>query len=528
VPQLKQVMHGGKPALASKWVDGLSKPSAAELANNAGATSGFAADAWLANWDAVGMGFDNLLTAGGGQAVRIDVGGSLLFRAQGEPKGADFGDSVQETKTLLNAKKNPNTAAVFGSMSKEDMEASVAKVLAVSDSVIADLCAKHGPGTAADRAALAAKLIARKADLAKQFPGAAKAQKLAKFKPDELSAPPNFLNWGGTGKAGPSSKPFINQGNHDASQAIWQAAKTGDPDAIKSLTAPLFNKDTGEVTGRVPVLEHPSQWVKGFAQQMLNEIDYQLNPPKKFRFDGGHPLKALDDAYPVAKPGAGGACQKLGEFLVLGSPGTVAVTPEVLPEKVTFESGKLTRQTYSPVARAAIAKLPDTQRQAIRAYTGSSYSSMNKSLWAGNPKGEAKAAAEGLHTVGHEVAAGTVLSRRIDLSGADMDAMEKAVGKILQEPAIMSTSIRPSCWTHKNVSFKLNIGPGVKGLYVGIGSLPDGDALSKNAGEDELILPPNTRLLVQSVKRTTTKDADGFGGYSSKMIVEVLVLPTKE
>jgi hypothetical protein len=89
----------------------------------------------------------------------------------------------------------------------------------------------------------------------------------------------------------------------------------------------------------------------------------------------------------------------------------------------------------------------------------------------------------------------------------------------------MSTSIRPSCWSG-NVHFKLNVGPGVKGLYVGIGSMPGGGALSKNAGEDEVILPPNTRLLVQSVKKSPSGgDADGFGN-DTEWIVEVLVLPT--
>lgn len=91
----------------------------------------------------------------------------------------------------------------------------------------------------------------------------------------------------------------------------------------------------------------------------------------------------------------------------------------------------------------------------------------------------------------------------------------------------MSTSIRPSCWSG-NVHFKLVVGPGVKGLYVGPGSLSSGYALSKNSSEDEVILPPNTRLLVQSFKESPKGgDADGFG-QGPQYIVEVLVLPTQE
>ena len=392
-PDLKVVSHNGKLSVASKWVNGLSKAGADELASNAGATSGFGVDAWLANWDAVGMGFDNLLVDDAGKVVRVDVGGSLLYRAQGAPKGGDFGNTVTETSTLTDPSKNPNTAAVFGKMSKQDMELAVAKVLAVSDAKITELCAKYGPGSPDEKVALAAKLIARKADLAKQFSGAVKAKKLAKFKPELLSEPPNFMNWGGSGNPGPSSKLFVNESNHAASQAILAAAKTGSIDAVKAVQAPVFDKGSGAITGHVPVLEHPSQWVRGFAQQMINEIDHQLNPPKKFRFDGGHPLKALDESYPVVKVGTGGAAKKLGEFIVLGAPGTVSLKPEETPSPLTYKSGKLTQKTFSSVAQAATEKLPWTQKQAIQAYTGNSYKSINESMWSGNPKAEAKAAA---------------------------------------------------------------------------------------------------------------------------------------
>ena len=45
---------------------------------------GFVADVLTANWDAVGLEFDNIITTGGDIGViRIDQGGSLLFRAKG-------------------------------------------------------------------------------------------------------------------------------------------------------------------------------------------------------------------------------------------------------------------------------------------------------------------------------------------------------------------------------------------------------------------------------------------------------------
>ncbi len=90
----------------------------------------------------------------------------------------------------------------------------------------------------------------------------------------------------------------------------------------------------------------------------------------------------------------------------------------------------------------------------------------------------------------------------------------------------MSTSIRPSSWSG-NVQLKLHVGPGVKGLWVGVGSTGSNSALSMNSGEDELILPPNTRILVLSVKKSGGADADGFGS-GVQHVIEAVVLPTQQ
>lgn len=65
-------------------------------------------DAWLANWDAMVTG--NVLLDGWGMPVRIDHGGALLFRAQGDAKGNQFGTTVHELFSI--PKHNPvvNTA----------------------------------------------------------------------------------------------------------------------------------------------------------------------------------------------------------------------------------------------------------------------------------------------------------------------------------------------------------------------------------------------------------------------------------
>jgi 8-oxo-dGTP pyrophosphatase MutT (NUDIX family) len=163
VPELKPVTVGGKTAIASKIIPGLEKfTDGSEHVD--GVMDGFAVDAWLANWDVVGLLHDNLLADEHGRAVRVDVGGSLIYRAQGEPKGKAFGTEVGELESLTNG-KNAQAASVFGHITHDELLAGVARVASVTDAKIRALCEEHGPGTAAQRQSLADTLIARRAYL---------------------------------------------------------------------------------------------------------------------------------------------------------------------------------------------------------------------------------------------------------------------------------------------------------------------------------------------------------------------------
>jgi ADP-ribose pyrophosphatase YjhB (NUDIX family) len=173
VPEAKFVKYKGQLGIASRMMDGLKIDKGKLSAKTPGVADGFAVDAWLANYDVAGLVYDNLLVSPDGRAVRIDAGGSLLYRAQGAPKGDKFGDTVTETETYLNG-INPQTLHVFGGITQKQKEASVARVASIDDEAINTLVNRYGPGSKKDRAALADNLIARKHDLLKQFPGAKK------------------------------------------------------------------------------------------------------------------------------------------------------------------------------------------------------------------------------------------------------------------------------------------------------------------------------------------------------------------
>lgn len=122
----------------------------------------FGVHAWLANWDACGLLGDNQAILDG-VVTTLDTGGALEFRAQGDPKGAAFGDSVEEIERMRHDPDNPHAARLFGEMTETEIGEAVAVVTRVPDVAIRRVVAEHG-----GRADLADKLIARKADLARR------------------------------------------------------------------------------------------------------------------------------------------------------------------------------------------------------------------------------------------------------------------------------------------------------------------------------------------------------------------------
>lgn len=126
---------------------------------------GFVVDAWLANWDVAGLGFDNVVTGADGNPHRIDVGGALLFRAMGTPKGAAFGSDVTELETLRDPKKNWQSATVFGDMTEQDVWESAQRVTGITDAQIDQIV--HDSGLPAS---VAKTLKERRDFIAKKYP----------------------------------------------------------------------------------------------------------------------------------------------------------------------------------------------------------------------------------------------------------------------------------------------------------------------------------------------------------------------
>ena len=105
--------NAGKQAYASNILAGLKTVKEAGLtqATSKGVMQGFAADVLTGNWDAVGTGLDNVGTVDG-KVVRVDNGGTLLFRAKAGRKPEELLNKITEWEKLLSPGANPYYAQV--------------------------------------------------------------------------------------------------------------------------------------------------------------------------------------------------------------------------------------------------------------------------------------------------------------------------------------------------------------------------------------------------------------------------------
>jgi hypothetical protein len=323
------ITRDGKIGIASKWQD-VKKVAPADLAKTDGVASGFAVDAWLGNWDVVGMEFDNLqVDVATGKAMRVDAGGSLQYRAQGGKKA--FGNNVVELDSLRDKAINPQAAAVFGKLTKADITASVAKIAQLPDANIRALVEKFGPGNEAERKALADTLVARKADLLTKYPKAAKAVK-KRLDPTSLPVPeerlPNahdFNNWLNSGKP-LSSQAHVNAANANVEKQMIALAKTGNLVELKKFQFDAIDKATGEATGHtIPIANHPSKHVVQMHADLVQMLDEIANPPQPLKIFNETEVGTLNElaaAFPSKAFGTTAASvhsnEKLGFWVVLG------------------------------------------------------------------------------------------------------------------------------------------------------------------------------------------------------------------
>jgi ADP-ribose pyrophosphatase YjhB (NUDIX family) len=163
-PEMKAIdlkgKHAGGLGVASKMQTDLTNFDPNDSKHVEAAQKDFAIHAWLANYDVLGMGYDNTLIDKQGLAVNIDPGGALLFRAQGLPKAGMLDPTAPEFESMRNTTSEQK--AVFGKISPEMLKESAQRLKNIDDSDISDLVDQYGPKDPAKKAELKKVLSARR------------------------------------------------------------------------------------------------------------------------------------------------------------------------------------------------------------------------------------------------------------------------------------------------------------------------------------------------------------------------------
>lgn len=152
----------GEPQMLSRMIQARMPNSPAD---NDAARDGFVVDAWLANWDAPLN--DNIKFDSNGNPVRLDVGGSLDYRAQGARKGQGgataFGDTVGEITSM-----QKSGTYNFTNMDPKEIRRQAQKLSTVTDADIRSTVSKivSDPQRAAK---LAQTLINRRNDIVSNY-----------------------------------------------------------------------------------------------------------------------------------------------------------------------------------------------------------------------------------------------------------------------------------------------------------------------------------------------------------------------
>ncbi len=413
VPEVQVAKLGGKWGLASRIVNASALPSN-KLAENADVQRGFVVDAWLGNWDVAGQSFDNVMVNhANGQAFRIDVGGSLRYRAKGGAKGAAWGKEAKEFDTLRHPDTNWQTSVLFekigtaeGAKSTFQEAKKLRDYVAGNSKQLRELVKLYGPRDAKIAAELLDTLKVRAQDVY------LRAKKLAENGGDKPIA------GGGMSTTGTVAKSAVNL------ESLKIAAKNTE-DLKKELTT------------------------------LQTEVIEVLDPK--------------GSTWRVSKPQA----EKVRAAIIEAEKslqGTTDRRAKIAGQYGDFEARWRTKlEKYFGYSKERVAEL-----EALKEYTASGHVKINEALYL--PAAEAKALeytipnrnriTEALKNNRLEEA--TVVFRGISGPWANSIAAlaPKLVGKFIRKPSFVSTSVLPEAGFSGPVRFRIMLPKGSAASYI--------------------------------------------------------------
>ena len=294
----------GQHCVASEWKETLTG-SGTNPKDLPGTKEGFVTDAWLANWDSVGVGvtkYDNILNDDG-KAIRVDTGGTLLYRGTGGAKGDGFGSEVTELEGLRNSTLNPVAASVYGDMTLEEIRGSAKAVLAISDKDIAKAVSLHFKGDSGVVAKnLRETLVARKEYIKKWLDEQAedtKKNEVPPVEPFSSSAISAALSYGASAaKAGDkeaalawAAKVEEIGGNASSIHEMLDITDTGPAETTLSAKAFEYAMASVSANDTIDVLKHVKAVEESASKTFIyNALNVELQPAHVY----SHALDLVD------------------------------------------------------------------------------------------------------------------------------------------------------------------------------------------------------------------------------------------
>lgn len=159
---LASSVQGKNGAVISRWIPGAKSMTMEEMKQHPEVMDNFILDAWLANWDVIGLDADNIVLGADGKAHRIDTGGSLYYRATGATK--DFTADVPE---LTSMKTSNKAGQVFKDLTMDNLNAGVQAMASISSLQMKQLIDKIPGIPNAKKESLHQTLMDRKVNIIK-------------------------------------------------------------------------------------------------------------------------------------------------------------------------------------------------------------------------------------------------------------------------------------------------------------------------------------------------------------------------
>jgi SPP1 gp7 family putative phage head morphogenesis protein len=356
----------GNLRVASQIVDGLEK-DATKLAsgNIANVKEGFVFDAWLANWDVVGLSFDNMLIKQN-RAIRIDTGGALLYRAQGGLKGNDFTGVVNEIDDLRNAKINKQSAKIFKNITAKDLDAGVRKLELLDGATIDKLVAQYGPKSPIEKIKLSKLLNERRAYLIDRL-------KIEVADTIQLARAKELVEAQVKSQIAAVDNQLI-----DTLKGINSAFKT---EGIRPKDIERFNEFKSmlnQLMASGKLSQKTQRQLSGHYDNWINEIQNSID--NKVGLNGNF-YSGYTGKIDVSKDAVDQLALTFGDLPPTTPEQATSIIKNYLGESASSmtvpKNGKLEYQD-------AYAKLTDGHKRSISLYTGSHYDELNTSLYTQN------------------------------------------------------------------------------------------------------------------------------------------------